>query len=84
MLRGLEKYYEDYCKSIRQEAEVLREGPMPVITEELFAETALFECSRQDFSDHSGICRDVWLLQWEVPLAGAVGQVTARFSVTAL
>ncbi|MCI9188528.1 MAG: hypothetical protein HFH84_02660 [Lachnospiraceae bacterium] len=37
MLRGLEKYYEDYCKSIRQEAEVLREGPMPVITEELFA-----------------------------------------------
>ena len=42
------------------------------------------ECSRQDFSDHSGICRDVWLLQWEVPLAGAVGQVTARFSVTAL
>ena len=42
------------------------------------------ECIRQSYSDHSGIYRDVWLLQWEVPVAGTAGRVASRFSVTAL
>lgn len=37
MLRKLECYYEDYCESIRKEADILREERMPEITEELFA-----------------------------------------------
>ena len=42
------------------------------------------ECIRRSYSDHSGIYRDVWLLQWEVPLAGTAGRVASQFSVTAL
>ena len=37
MLRELERYYEDYCESIRQEAEKLRAEEMPEPTEDLFA-----------------------------------------------
>ena len=41
-------------------------------------------CIRQDFSDHDGIRRDVWLLQWEVYLPGESGTGSACFSVKAL
>lgn len=37
MLRELELYYEDYCGSIRREAEALRGEEMPELSEELFA-----------------------------------------------
>lgn len=47
-------------------------------------EAVTIECSRRDFSDHGGVRRDVWLIQWEVPVKGAAGQVTARFSVRGL
>ncbi len=47
-------------------------------------EAVAIDCSRQEFSDHSGINRDVWLLQWEVSAAGEAGQTTARFSVRVL
>lgn len=42
------------------------------------------ECIRRSYSDHSGIYRDVWLLQWEVPVAGTAGRAASQFSVTAL
>ncbi len=38
----------------------------------------------QGFSDHGGILRDVWLLQWEVLWEGAQGQVKSCFRVEAL
>ncbi len=37
MLQELTDYYEEYCRSIRAEAEHLRNGRMPRITEEVFA-----------------------------------------------
>ncbi len=44
---------------------------------------ATIHCICENFSDHSGIRRDVWLLQWEVPLAGAGGEVRSCFRVEA-
>lgn len=38
----------------------------------------------QAFSDHGGILRDVWLLQWEVLWEGAQGQVKSCFRVEVL
>lgn len=40
--------------------------------------------SRREFSDHGGIRRDVWLLQWEVPLEGAEGETQSCFRVEML
>lgn len=37
MLQELERFYEDYCDSIRKEADAMRAEKMPEITEELFA-----------------------------------------------
>ncbi len=42
------------------------------------------ECIRQDFSDHGGQHRDVWLVQWEVPGTGKAGDLSARFTVQAV
>lgn len=41
----------------------------------------MISCIRQGFSDHSGIRRDVWLLQWEIPLEGTDRQVRSCFQV---
>lgn len=35
-------------------------------------------CICQDFSDHGGIHREVWLLQWEVPMEGPLVQAVFR------
>ena len=37
MLAELERFYADYCSSIRREADALRGEKMPAVTEELFA-----------------------------------------------
>ena len=37
MLQELERFYEEYCGSIRREAKALQEEKMPEPTEELFA-----------------------------------------------
>lgn len=37
MLAELERYYADYCRAIREEADALRDEKMPSITEKLFA-----------------------------------------------
>ena len=42
------------------------------------------DCIRQDFSDHGGHHRDVWLIQWEVPGTGKAGDLSARFTVRAV
>ena len=41
-------------------------------------------CIRQDFYDHGGVRRDVWLLQWEVPIKGEAfpeGQARTSFFI---
>lgn len=35
----------------------------------------------RDFSDHEGIHRNIWLIQWEVPVGKTAGETTARFSI---
>lgn len=42
------------------------------------------DCIRRDFYDHGGQRRDVWLIQWEVPVTGQDGEISARFTVTAV
>ncbi len=39
------------------------------------------DCIHRDFSDHGGIRRDVWLIQWEAPAAGTETEITVRFVV---
>lgn len=39
------------------------------------------DCIRQDYSDHEGTRREVWLLQWEVPLEEGRNRTEARFTV---
>ena len=42
------------------------------------------DCIRRDFYDHGGQRRDVWLIQWEVPMTGQGGELRARFTVRAV
>jgi len=42
------------------------------------------ECIRQDFNDHGGCRRDVWLIQWDVSVTDKTEQTSICFTVRAV
>ncbi len=60
------------------------QGPHSSCTVTIESPDVNVECIPQDFSDHGGHHRDVWLVQWEVPGTGKAGDISARFTVQAV